>query len=144
MTFDELKLELRELLQQPNCNQKLIDDHFRKLNARNKLPVFDGLTIVGFKWSNMKWLTAFHPADAFSVMQTDPKAIALGYSDGYQLYLLPHVDDSGTLIVRYGMGPNYQMWVPDTMGMPQVGSLLFLALERANALGHINAMRGAQ
>lgn len=87
-----------------------------------------------------KWLTRF-TEDKHNVHRLAPEAIALGYVNGYQLFI-SKVNGIPNLVAR--AGAHIMFWkVEDNLVPPQT-SPLFMALERAKTLGYLSYLRGEQ
>ncbi len=128
--------------------QGIANDFFKRQRARRKPVLIDtcGLEVTGCELSIQKgrigvkrWLTSFWPADANQVLLLEPGAIALGYVNGRQLYVLPPKSETepAKLVARTDIGPNFGTWCPNTQGMPQEDSVFFVCLERARTLGYL-------
>jgi len=86
-----------------------------------------------------KWLTEFI-LDKHDVHQLVPSAIALGYLQGWQLYLADY-EGFPHLVAR--QGHQVQRWSAREM-IPAQGNPLFMALERAKALGYLPILKGTR
>lgn len=129
--------------------QHRVDDLFRRLKARRKLLemtkagiVITGCTLgfnigqIGVKFWKTEFLT-----DPFGTSQMEPSAVALGYANGYQLYISRGKDSYPRLVVRQGKGRAFTVWTPMLDGLPATDSLHYVVLERAKTLGYIDLLR---
>lgn len=87
-----------------------------------------------------KWLTQFI-IDKNGIHQLVPSAVALGYVQGWQLYLADY-EGRPHLIAR--QNHEVQRWSAQEINIPPQNSPLFVALERAKALGYLYILRGAK
>lgn len=87
-----------------------------------------------------KWLTQFI-LDKNGIHQLVPSAIALGYVQGWQLYLADY-EGRPHLIAR--QNHEVQRWSAQEINIPPQNSPLFVALERAKALGYLSTLKGTK
>jgi hypothetical protein len=125
--------------------QKLVDKWFREQPQIIVLGT-SGIRIVGcvlgFEIGSIKverWLTSF-VHDTYEIMKVVPNAIALGSEREVQSYIaefegFPH------LCVRTSPF-DVKRWSVRDVVIPAQGTALFMALERARALGYINHLKG--
>lgn len=125
--------------------QRLTDKWFEALKHPVMIPESD-LQIVGcilnFGLGRIeveKWRTKF-ARDHFGLEYLVPDAIALGYVNGYQLYIAD-VDQVPNLCAR-NTAANVERWNHTLKLTPPANSVLFVALERAKALGYLNHLKG--
>lgn len=85
-----------------------------------------------------KWLTQFI-IDKNSVHRLVPSAVALGYVKGWQLYIADY-EGRPHLIAR--SENEVQRWSAQAINIPPQNSPLFVALERAKALGYLPTLKG--
>ena len=85
-----------------------------------------------------KWLTKFI-IDKHDIHQMVPSAIALGYVNGWQLYIADYVGRPH-LVAR--KDHEVQRWSAQEINIPPKGTPLFMALERAKALGYLSTLKG--
>lgn len=154
-TLDQVKAELNEVLKpylgQPQNGtleveaQKAVNRYFTALQRKNEFVLIEaaGLRIIGVELNfdigsiGLKRIkTDWWPTDAHAVHRTVPNAIALGYANGYQLYL-----EGANIVARYGMGACCTKWCPSIQGIPAYSTVFFLALERAKQLGYLSELR---
>jgi hypothetical protein len=130
--------------------QQVADKFFKVLKRKGAPVVLDnsGIEITGcvlaFDIGRVmvgSWTTKFYPHDIHAVVDTVPGAIAMGYVNGYQLYLAPQKGLPHTLVARFGMGPAYQTWSPAHAGVPGAANVHFVTLERAKALGYLHLLQ---
>ena len=163
-SFDDFQKELQKVLQifqgkkqdkvLESQAQRTIDELFKKRKARNKPVVNDeaGIQITGLKLAFDigrigigHYRTAFWPSDRWLVCVGDGNScVALGYVNGYQLYIQPQEGLPAKLMARHGYGNNYESWCPKLVGMPPTNSVFFVALERAKALGLLKLLQGSE
>jgi hypothetical protein len=93
-----------------------------------------GLGTVGVE----RWLTRFI-VDTHEIHKLVPSAVALGYIQGWQLYMADY-EERPHLIAR--QGHEVQRWSAQEINIPPQGSPLFVALERAKALGYLSTLKG--
>lgn len=86
-----------------------------------------------------RWKTQF-VEDRHRVMVTAPDAVPLGYANGFQLYLV-HIDATWSLVARSQLITN--QWRASEGFTPPSSSPLFIALERAKALGYLSYLKEA-
>lgn len=84
-----------------------------------------------------RWLTQFI-IDKSGIHQMVPSAVALGYVQGWQLYLADY-EGRPHLIAR--QGHEVQRWSAQETNIPFQSSPLFVALERAKALGYLSTLK---
>jgi len=118
--------------------QALVDEEFRVLYARGRLPEFSGLRITGLKLKFdvgtiglSHWLTEF-VYDVNGIKGLYPNAVALGYMEyqahNYQMYLI------GNLFYAQVTPHHYLMRVYS--GLESVHPILDIAISRAFELGY--------
>lgn len=98
---------------------------------------------LGFDIGTVKvksWRTAFTHDDN-NVRIFSPSAIALGYCNGFQLYLIV-LSNQPTLIAR--SREITRRWSTAEQFVPPPESPLFVALERAKALGYLPHLQGVE
>lgn len=115
--------------------------------------------VLGFdigKVQVARWKTAF-TVDKHNVMTFNPLAVALGYSNGFQLYLTfldpkpksfgfsdgqlrTTITGKGWILVARSELLTRQWKASDEL-VPPPSSPLFIALERAKALGYLNLLK---
>lgn len=128
--------------------KRIAADFFSRQRARKQPVLIDtcGIEITGCELAIQegrigvkRWLTAFWPGDVNLVLRFEPGAIALGYVNGHQLYVMPPKSETepAKLVARADMGPKFGTWCPSTQGMPQEDSVFFICLERARTLGYL-------
>lgn len=125
--------------------QKLVDKWWSELLA----PVVVGTSglqvtgcILGFQIGKImvaQWRTKF-VRDQFDLAHTVPSHIALGYASDHQLYIadvdgFPHLCARDTAV-------NVVRWSTKIDLIPPPTSVLFVALERAKALGYLEYLKG--
>lgn len=156
-TLHELQVELGILLKPyvgVKQNGKLeadaqdtVDRYFRKCHARGQHTVLGdaGLSVTGVRLAfdigsiGLKQIvTDYWPNDQYGVQQTIKDAVALGYVNGYQLYIEKREASYPDLVARYGMGKCAISWSPKLQGVPTANSVFFIALERAKQLGYLD------
>lgn len=127
--------------------QKLADKWFRE---RKTPVVIQGADLIvtgctlAFTLGAIKvsqWQTQFM-RDQFMLCRTVPKHIALGYVNGCQLYIA-EVDGVPHLCAR-DTPTNVDRWSVRHVLTPPTNSELFVALERAKALGYLDYLKGQQ
>lgn len=154
-TLDQVKAELSEVLK-PYIGQvqglavevdaqKAVNRYFTALHRKNELVLIEscGLRITGVElhfdvgFIGLKRIkTDWWPNDAHAVQRTVVNAVALGYANGYQLYI-----EGLNIVARYGMGECCTKWCPSIQGVPPYSTVFFLALERAKQLGYLMDLR---
>ncbi len=87
-----------------------------------------------------KWLTRF-VIDRFEVSKLVRGSIALGYVNGFQLYL---ADVGGVWTLCARSDHQVLRWSAKELMTPPTSSPLFVALERTKALGYLNLLRGLE
>lgn len=92
-----------------------------------------GLGTIGVE----RWLTQFI-MDKHSIHQLVPSAVALGYVNSWQLYIADY-EGCPHLIARQNQ--QVQRWSAKAVNIPPQGSPLFIALERAKALGYLPTLK---
>jgi hypothetical protein len=85
-----------------------------------------------------KWMTRFIE-DKHSVHVLSPNAVALGYANGFQLFITA-VNKAPNLVARNGT--NIMFWKAADELIPPTNSPLFVALERAKTLGYLDYLKG--
>ena len=96
--------------------------------------------VLGFdigKVQVAKWKTAF-TLDKHNVAIFNPRHVALGYSNGFQLYMAVR-DTEWVLVARSELLT--KQWKASDNLIPPTNSPLYMALERAKALGYINQLK---
>lgn len=125
--------------------QRLVDNWFKHPN--NPAVVIDrsGVYVVGcvlgFELGSIKisrWLTNF-VRDAHQVHRLHKDAVALGYVNGYQLFIAG-IKGVHNLVARKDQEVLY--WKASDDLIPPATSPLFVALERAKTLGYIDILKG--
>lgn len=87
-----------------------------------------------------KWKTEFM-YDTHNIEKFVPSSIALGYFNGFQLYIsLKNPTPQPVLVAR---SENHTMrWSILDGELPELGTALFMALERAKSLGYLDLLKG--
>jgi len=84
------------------------------------------------------WVTRF-TEDKHSIHHLAPNAVALGYTNGFQLFI-SEVNTVPTLVAR--AGAQVLFWKSADEIIPPTNSPLFVALERAKTLGYLDYLKG--
>lgn len=87
-----------------------------------------------------KWTTRFW-IDRHDIHKLVPSAVALGYVNGWQLYISDY-EGRPHLVAR--TATQVQRWSSQEINIPHQGTPLFLALERAKALGYLPTLKEAK
>ncbi len=125
--------------------QKLVDKWFteqRKIIIMGSSGIRITGCVLAFEIGVIKvdhWLTRFID-DPFEIHRVSPGAIALGVLHGNQLYIadyegVPHLCARDT-------PRTVRRWSATETMTPPMGTPLFMALERAKALGYLNHLKG--
>lgn len=125
--------------------QRLVDKWFKDLKKPviiNRADLHITGCTLAFTLGSIKvsrWHTQFI-RDQFNLRKTVPSAIALGYVNNNQLYIAD-VEDVPTLCAR-DTPFNVERWSVSYGLTPSANSELFVALERAKALGYLDHLKG--
>jgi hypothetical protein len=126
--------------------QKLVDRWW----AKQTLPVMMGTSGIrvtgcrlGFDIGTIKvknWRTTFL-TDSHKVMVFNKDVVALGYVNGFQLYMTL-MNNKQTLVARSQF--IVRRWSADEVLVPPMESPLYMALARAKALGYLSHLQGVE